>query len=149
MCSDAGNVNVPSSGRDLYTELLNRANQSAPVEFELGTSPSHSETLSLNEEHEAYLASHFDSFPSTYEEIRQAELGFFRYYVVASSKAEEQQQVELSSSIDESETVSMDELIRAGKVAYEPIVYEDFLPASAAGIFQVRSALRAERKTYC
>lgn len=30
----------------------------------------------------------------------------------------------------------MEDLIRIGKVGYEPIVYEDFLPASAAGIFQ-------------
>lgn len=31
---------------------------------------------------------------------------------------------------------TLEELIVSGKVGFEPIVYEDFLPASAAGIFQ-------------
>ena len=30
----------------------------------------------------------------------------------------------------------MDELVRSGQVVAHPVVYEDFLPVSAAGIFQ-------------
>jgi uncharacterized glyoxalase superfamily metalloenzyme YdcJ len=31
---------------------------------------------------------------------------------------------------------SLDDLVAAGVLRYDPIVYEDFLPVSAAGIFQ-------------
>lgn len=40
------------------------------------------------------------------------------------------------------ETASLRELLEAGVIVAEPIVYEDFLPRSAAGIFQ--SNLRGE-----
>lgn len=34
------------------------------------------------------------------------------------------------------QNLTLDELIDAGFIQFEPLVYEDFLPVSAAGIFQ-------------
>jgi uncharacterized glyoxalase superfamily metalloenzyme YdcJ len=41
----------------------------------------------------------------------------------------------------------LDQLIEAGHVAADPIVYEDFLPVSAAGIFQSNLG-GAEQRSY-
>ncbi|PVF10865.1 DUF1338 domain-containing protein, partial [Yersinia pestis] len=38
--------------------------------------------------------------------------------------------------IQEIQEMTLDELIDNGFIQYEPLVYEDFLPVSAAGIFQ-------------
>lgn len=83
--------------------------------------------IGINEENEAHLSHYFDkAFPSDYEEIRKRDLGYFRYRVV--------QGVTLPEAHDDKLTV--EDLLKAGCVTYEPLVYEDFLPASAAGIFQ-------------
>lgn len=70
---------------------------------------------------EAYSDS-FKSFPDTWEELRRYGLAWFRYYVVSGSVGDDERSVE--------------ELISSGKVAFTPLVYEDFLPLSAAGIFR-------------
>lgn len=63
----------------------------------------------------------FADFPDDWETIRTEKLGYFRYSPVA------------TSTIRDSD---LEELIRKGAVQFDPIVYEDFLPVSAAGIFQ-------------
>lgn len=63
----------------------------------------------------------FADFPDDWETIRTEKLGYFRYSPVA------------TSTIRGSD---LEELIRKGAVQFDPIVYEDFLPVSAAGIFQ-------------
>ncbi|KAI1866732.1 uncharacterized protein JN550_007585 [Neoarthrinium moseri] len=68
----------------------------------------------------------FKSFPDTWKDIRSQSLAWFRYYPVKDATKDGEDSIE--------------ELIRNGKVAYEPLTYEDFLPLSAAGIF--RSNLR-------
>jgi uncharacterized glyoxalase superfamily metalloenzyme YdcJ len=76
---------------------------------------------------EAYrqaLVQAFKSFPDDWHEIRRQGLGYFSY------------------SVDESRIghahrgASFEALIAAGVVHFDAIVYEDFLPVSAAGIFQ-------------
>jgi uncharacterized glyoxalase superfamily metalloenzyme YdcJ len=79
---------------------------------------------------EAY-ADLFKSFPDTWEELRECGLAWFRYYVTTTGASDE----------DSTEATTVEDLIRQGKISYEPLTYEDFLPLSAAGIF--RSNLRA------
>ncbi|NTF45515.1 DUF1338 domain-containing protein [Rhizobium sp. AC27/96] len=76
-------------------------------------------------EYEAALAQSFAEFPDDWAMIRAEELGYFAYSLTAKGKAA---------------TVrgdgSLETLIEAGFIQFDPIVYEDFLPVSAAGIFQ-------------
>jgi uncharacterized glyoxalase superfamily metalloenzyme YdcJ len=76
-------------------------------------------------EYAAALAEAFKSFPDSWAEIREAGLGYFSY-----SLTEKGRQRKLPGRRD------LDTLIADGLVQFDPIVYEDFLPVSAAGIFQ-------------
>ncbi|WP_331372610.1 2-oxoadipate dioxygenase/decarboxylase HglS [Sinorhizobium chiapasense] len=76
-------------------------------------------------QYEAALARAFEAFPDSWAEIREAELGYFSYSLTAKGR-----QTKLTGRRD------LDMLIADGLVAFDPIVYEDFLPVSAAGIFQ-------------
>lgn len=104
-------------GRALYDQLLNAARK------ELGAFPDESNA----ERYVELMQQHFQAFPDTYPAIRQQELGFFRYFASEKGLAQAAQAATLNS---------VDALVEAGYLDYEPLVYEDFLPVSAAGIFQ-------------
>ncbi|MGO3859919.1 MAG: 2-oxoadipate dioxygenase/decarboxylase HglS [Neisseriaceae bacterium] len=104
-------------GRALYDQLLNEARA------EIGGAP----TEANADAYRANLAKHFAAFPDTYAEMRDQDLAYFAYYPTEAGLARSGQFAAGSS---------VDDLIAAGAVIYEPIVYEDFLPVSAAGIFQ-------------
>lgn len=76
-------------------------------------------------EYEAALATAFRAFPDSWAEIREAGLGYFSY-----SLTEKGRQTKLPCRRE------LRALIADGLVEFDPIVYEDFLPVSAAGIFQ-------------
>ncbi|TPM39156.1 VOC family protein [Mesorhizobium sp. B2-3-4] len=76
-------------------------------------------------EYVAALSRAFEAFPDTWEGIRAAGLGYFTY-----SPTERGHQVR-GTCAD-----GIDGLLSQGYVRFDPIVYEDFLPVSAAGIFQ-------------
>ena len=63
----------------------------------------------------------FAAFPDDHDALRQQRLAFYHYSAVAD--------VPLGAQ-------SLEEAIGAGSVRAEPILYEDFLPVSAAGIFR-------------
>ena len=105
--------------------MLGQAQQDQPQA--LVGSPAHSQAFDLNTLNEENLLKHFAAFPSTYEELRKQDLGFFRYSLASNTA---------SLPILDVETASLDDLITSGHVVYEPLLYEDFLPTSAAGIFQ-------------
>ena len=69
----------------------------------------------------------FAQFPDTHEELRRQGLAFYRYRLT------EQAQAQLPQGAAEAD---LEALIDKGLVQAEPITYEDFLPVSAAGIFQ-------------
>lgn len=71
------------------------------------------------------LAEAFASFPDDWAAIRAEGLGYFSYSLTAKGKAA---RGEASTDIEA--------WIADGLVQFDPIVYEDFLPVSAAGIFQ-------------
>ena len=102
-------------GRALYDRLLNAARE------ELGDFPNEGNAARYNE----LMAQHFGEFPDSVEGMREQELAYFRYFATEKGLA--------AAGIGQS---SLEDLLREGYVKAEPLVYEDFLPVSAAGIFQ-------------
>lgn len=102
-------------GRALYDRLLNAARD------ELGDFPNEANAVRYN----ALMAQHFGEFPDSVEGMREQGLAYFRYFATEKGLAA----VGLGQS-------SLEDLLRDGYVKAEPLVYEDFLPVSAAGIFQ-------------
>jgi uncharacterized glyoxalase superfamily metalloenzyme YdcJ len=102
-------------GRALYDRLLNAARD------ELKDFPNEANAARYN----ALMSQHFSEFPDTYEGMRRQELAYFRYFVT-----------EKGLAAHELKTATLEDLISDGYLRVEPLVYEDFLPVSAAGIFQ-------------
>lgn len=102
-------------GRALYDRLLNAARD------ELGDFPNEANAARYN----ALMAQHFGEFPDSVEGMREQELAYFRYFATEKGLA--------AGGLGQS---SLEDLLRDGYVKAEPLVYEDFLPVSAAGIFQ-------------
>jgi len=75
-------------------------------------------------DYEAALAQSFAEFPDDWSTIRAQGLGYFTYSLTATGKAAATTRGDIETLIDQ------------GLVQFDPIVYEDFLPVSAAGIFQ-------------
>ncbi|MBM7046200.1 VOC family protein [Rhizobium lusitanum] len=74
--------------------------------------------------YEAALSRTFAAFPDDWAAIRKEGLGYFSYSLTENA---------LRSATT---TTDIDDLIAQGAIQFDPIVYEDFLPVSAAGIFQ-------------
>ncbi|WP_424626754.1 2-oxoadipate dioxygenase/decarboxylase HglS [Achromobacter marplatensis] len=64
----------------------------------------------------------FAAFPDDYAQLHDQGLGYFRYFLTGKQ-----------GPVQEGDVQS---LIGQGYIRFEPLVYEDFLPVSAAGIFQ-------------
>lgn len=103
-------VALTPKGRQLYDELLNKA----------GTGKD-------NLTHQLHLQEIFKAFPDSEFLLRQQGLAWFRYRLTPSGEAHRQ-------------AIRPDDdpqpLIERGWLVAQPITYEDFLPVSAAGIFQ-------------
>lgn len=109
-------VALTPQGRILYDELLTKARKNT---LPAGDG-SNSDTYMLA------LQEAFAAFPDSWEGLREKGLAYFQYYITENGKAA-------------AATVTgraLEELISEGYIGYAPIVYEDFLPVSAAGIFQ-------------
>lgn len=100
-------------GRALYDELLNQARSM------LGGAP----TEANAKEYEQLLQQSFAAFPDDYQTMHEQGLAYFYYQ--PNPKAD-----------DFDKNLPINVLIGQGVITIEPIVYEDFLPVSAAGIFQ-------------
>jgi uncharacterized glyoxalase superfamily metalloenzyme YdcJ len=74
--------------------------------------------------YEAALAATFEAFPDDWAAIRAEGLGYFSYSLTEKG---------MKASTD---AADIETLVSDGLVQFDPIVYEDFLPVSAAGIFQ-------------
>lgn len=83
-------------------------------------------THNNNIEYMVSLQNSFKKFPDTLKELRQSGLGYFRYTITDTNT---QQNIPQPCS-------TLEELLEHGLVKATPILYEDFLPISAAGIFQ-------------
>lgn len=110
-------VALTPKGRALYDQLLNAARD------ELGAFPNEANAGRYVQLMEA----HFQAFPDDYPTMREQGLAYFRYFASAEG---------LAARGTPDQPRSLEALIAAGHVQVEPLVYEDFLPVSAAGIFQ-------------
>ncbi|WP_439272741.1 2-oxoadipate dioxygenase/decarboxylase HglS [Pseudochrobactrum sp. HB0163] len=108
-------IALTPKGRGLYDKLLNKTRE------RVRPAPDGSNAA----EYMRILSEVFAEFPDTWAEIRKQGLGYFAYSVADRSKAKS----ELSAA-------NLDKLIAEGAIQFDPIIYEDFLPVSAAGIFQ-------------
>jgi uncharacterized glyoxalase superfamily metalloenzyme YdcJ len=84
-------------------------------------------------ERESYAAA-FTNFPDDWNTLRKQGLVWFRYFL-ADEAARDNLPPFPQDSVETFDD-SLDQLIESGWVKEEPIVYEDFLHLSAAGIFQ-------------
>lgn len=107
-------VALTPKGRALYDQLLNAART------KLGSTPNASNASQYYQ----LLSQEFEAFPDDYHSLHQQGLAYF-YYQLNEDK------LEAGVSMQQ-----VDELVSQGVLRIEPIVYEDFLPVSAAGIFQ-------------
>lgn len=110
-------IALTPKGRHLYDQLLEKARQ------RLGGVPDETNAI----QYEQILQEVFNEFPDTYLELAAQDLAYFYYFPQGKIKVLQE------CSWKEQDLI---ELIQIGKVLIEPIVYEDFLPVSAAGIFQ-------------
>ena len=102
-------IALTRAGRALYDRLLDTAR---------------GEQGSQGSDFEHRLAAAFAVFPDDWDTLRREGLGFFHYRVVD------------GSAPPADDVIDLEGLIASGAVEALPIVYEDFLPVSAAGIFQ-------------
>ncbi|MEN5018519.1 VOC family protein [Erwinia sp. Eh17-17] len=100
-------VALTRKGRELYDQLLREAS---------------GEKHADNASHQRHLSAVFAAFPDDADRLRQQQLAFYRY------RRNPQQAAAAGEDLES--------LIARGAVIAEPIIYEDFLPVSAAGIFQ-------------
>lgn len=110
-------IALTAKGRKVYDELLTSVRQD--VQIGVGCSNASS--------YETVLSERFSLFPDNWAELRSRGFAFFRYSATAAG---------LALSWHSAVPSTVDELIADGLLQFEPIVYEDFLPVSAAGIFQ-------------
>ncbi|MFT4249469.1 MAG: VOC family protein [Pseudomonas sp.] len=100
-------------GRALYDALLAQARDAEGAG-------------STGGDYAARLEAAFADFPDDYATLRREGLGYFRYRLTEAGQADP----------DSAGILPAEAAIEAGLVSADPVVYEDFLPVSAAGIFQ-------------
>lgn len=100
-------------GRALYDQLLAQARDSGGAG-------------STGQDYPTRLAAAFSAFPDDHDTLRREGLGYYRYALTDAGRATPAAVGDLPAEA----------LIAAGLASADPIVYEDFLPVSAAGIFQ-------------
>lgn len=104
-------------GRQLYDKLLDTTRVAlggAPVEANAAR-------------YMAILTDTFAAFPDDLAQMREQGLAYFRYFATEKGLAARDKQ---------GRPTTLQGLIAADHVHFEALVYEDFLPVSAAGIFQ-------------
>lgn len=101
-------------GRVLYDQLLDAARA------DLGGVPAEANA----ERYMSLLGKRFEAFPDDLAQMREQGLAYFRYFPTEAG---------LSARDQAQRPTSLSALIEAGHVHFEALVYEDFLPVSAAG----------------
>nr|WP_201589053.1 VOC family protein [Psychrobacter pulmonis] len=121
-------VALTSKGRALYDKLLSQARRQLAV------------TPNADNASEYYqiLESAFAAFPHDYQTLHDEGLAYFYYQAVDSDtdNAPTLDSIDVENVNDSLSKQVVTDLLEQGMIRLEPIVYEDFLPVSAAGIFQ-------------
>ena len=106
---------LTQKGRDLYDNLLLKTRNL--------TRPLHDG--SNKSQYFADIQQVFAEFPDDYAQMRELDLGFFSYSLTGVAGADQRLK-----------NLDIEQLLQLKQVRFDPITYEDFLPVSAAGIFQ-------------
>ncbi len=124
-------------GRKLYDRLTSKVIEE--------TKAFDKESVAYKKEYPNILQQVFLDFPDTLEELRRKKLVYLRYALgkqglVSASpygESESKMKLEVKRLLNGRpiNSDSLETLIEAGLVTYTQIIYEDFLPISAAGIF--------------
>lgn len=121
-------VALTPKGRALYDQLLSQARRQLAV------------TPNVDNASEYYqvLESAFAAFPDDYQTLHNEGLAYFYYQAVDSDtdNAPTLDSIDVENVNDSLSKQVVTDLLEQGMIRLEPIVYEDFLPVSAAGIFQ-------------
>ena len=110
-------VALTAKGRALYDRLL----ASVRDDVQVGA------TGAGAGDYDARLAAQFSDLPDSWDNLRREALAFFRYSATSAGRAAAAHGVVAGD---------VEMLVEKGFLIASPIVYEDFLPVSAAGIFQ-------------
>jgi len=105
-------VALTRKGRALYDQLLDLARSRISGAPNEGNAAAYMQNLQ----------DCFAAFPDDYAQLHDQGLAYFRYFLTGKQGAPE--------------ASTLPALIEQGYIQFEPLVYEDFLPVSAAGIFQ-------------
>ncbi|QVQ24434.1 VOC family protein [Achromobacter deleyi] len=105
-------VALTRKGRALYDQLLDLARSRISGAPNEGNAAAYMQNLQ-----ECFAA-----FPDDYAQLHGQGLAYFRYFLTGKEGA--------------ADASDLSSLIEQGYIQFEPLVYEDFLPVSAAGIFQ-------------
>ncbi|MGX9120867.1 2-oxoadipate dioxygenase/decarboxylase HglS [Mesorhizobium sp. BHbsci] len=110
-------VALTQKGRARYDELLRLVRENVQI----GAAGSRAG------DYESDLAERFQEFPDSWSELRDQGLAYFRYSPTPEG---------LAAMTRGKVLLPFDQLVDRGYLRFDPIIYEDFLPVSAAGIFQ-------------
>ncbi|PIR39557.1 MAG: DUF1338 domain-containing protein [Alphaproteobacteria bacterium CG11_big_fil_rev_8_21_14_0_20_39_49] len=100
-------IALTPKGRALYDEALQATMK---------------EVSDKDEKYQEVLQRNFSKFPKTKEEYRRQELAYFKYFPNKDYKGEKPK--------------DWNDAVAKGAVGYKGVLYQDFLPVSAAGIFK-------------
>jgi len=89
-----------------------------------------------NQQHQRRLSEVFRAFPDDERSLREQQLAWFSYRLSEQGAAQPPQPGESAGA-----------LVEQGRLIADPIIYEDFLPVSAAGIFQSNLGDRAQARS--
>jgi uncharacterized glyoxalase superfamily metalloenzyme YdcJ len=118
-------VALTQAGRALYDRLLAQVR-------DVG------QAGNAGQNYEGRLADVFTAFPDDHDTLRREGLAYYRFQVTEAG---------LAAAGPSTAGLPLERLIEQGFVVAHPIVYEDFLPVSAAGIFQSNLG-GTEQKSY-
>ena len=115
----------------LYDQLLSEARN------QLGVTPNEDNASQYYQ----ILDETFSKFPDNYQTLHDADLAYFYYQLTDNIHDSCKDRALLAAAFDKVDLnavsrAEISKLIDDGVIRIEPIVYEDFLPVSAAGIFQ-------------
>jgi len=122
-------VALTAKGRALYDELL------AKARTDLGEMPNEDNAAKYMQ----LLSAAFSAFPDDYQTLHDEALAYFYYQPVCDGSGQDALENNVALIMSEPQALNqadLNQLIKQGVLRIEPIVYEDFLPVSAAGIFQ-------------
>lgn len=112
---------VTAKGRGLYDQLLVASKAEGGEE---------------GEEEVRFSEAFARVFPDSWDELRREKLIYCEYQCVEDSDGAKAKLASLDLDVSSSSASLLDKLVEHGVLRARPLTYEDFLPFSAAGIFQ-------------